>query len=300
MRKVILYTLAMFLSNVGMAQQTASPQLKDGLFWGYYGSASEDAVGHYSFYDTYCLDGTVEKNGKLYYKSVFNRSFFDSSNSVNIPEGYTDMDSEGEILIRETDGRILVDREEYVSLMSDNFYWRWAGNKDYLPYHKTEEGELILYDFNMQPGDKYLSVEGYDDISIVSVNTLTTKDGTNRRLLTLSNGYKILEGVGCLNSPGMWLFYLNPGFSPYDIGFLHVFAYHPYPHDASEWDILYLYSEENNTRIDTTNLTGQSGDTIYDLLGRQVTCFSNQHMNSRKGLNIIKTKDGQTRKVLMR
>jgi len=33
MRKVILYTLAMFLSNVGMAQQTANPQLKDGLFW---------------------------------------------------------------------------------------------------------------------------------------------------------------------------------------------------------------------------------------------------------------------------
>ena len=113
-------------------------------------------------------------------------------------------------------GRVYVDKQEYIAAMEKEYLdvleeqkrdlnpLGTVGDKDYLPYRQTDDGELILYDFNMLPGDKYPSVEGHDDISVARVETMVTRDGVSRRLLTLSNGYRLLEGVGSLNSPGMF------------------------------------------------------------------------------------------------
>ena len=172
-------------------------------------SRKYEGRSYWNYLEYYINRGSFEKNGKTYQCLRFFRAYCDGGSS-----GGVSFFSEGaepivfEFGIRESDGRFLVDREEYLSLLADESPWSTVGDKDYLPYEETDDGELVLYDFNMHEGDKFRSVEGHDDIVVDEVKQFTTRDGS-RRLLCLSNGYRILEGVGCLNSPGTFLFYLN-------------------------------------------------------------------------------------------
>lgn len=79
---------------------------------------------------------------------------------------------------------------------SSTWTWRWV--------------EVILYDYTMEVGDAYAHVEGHDDITVVAKDMVATQDGDGRRRLTLSNGLVLVEGLGCLNSNGLLLDYLNP------------------------------------------------------------------------------------------
>ena len=94
--------------------------------------------------------------------------------------------------------------------LSEESKWSYLGDKNYIPYKDTGDGELVLYDFNMQPGDIYPYRFGHSIVFVTNVSRVTTLDGVSRRLLTLSNGYELMEGLGCLNSPGMLFCYLNP------------------------------------------------------------------------------------------
>lgn len=165
-------------------------------FYGYtnYGSAFTE--------DYYLYDG-FENDGKTY-RMVLEEG--DSKGGAPFSGG----ELKTMIGIREENGRVMVNREEYLGLMADNMTWGRLGNKQYIPYRQTNDGELVLYDYNMQPGDKYPTVEGHEDVSVVSVGNRTTRDGVSRRLITLSNGCIILEGIGCINSLGLFFFYLNP------------------------------------------------------------------------------------------
>ena len=76
-----------------------------------------------------------------------------------------------------------------------------------------EQGEwpldVVLYDFSLNVGDRY-PCRG--EVTVESVSSLTTREGISRRLLLLSNGMEILEGVGCLNSPyGVFAYQNDPG-----------------------------------------------------------------------------------------
>jgi hypothetical protein len=62
----------------------------------------------------------------------------------------------------------------------------------------------------MEVGDRYRHVDGYDDISVVKKDFVAYNDGLSRRRLTLSNGLILVEGIGCINSNGMLIDYLNP------------------------------------------------------------------------------------------
>ena len=99
-----------------------------------------------------------------------------------------------------------------MNFISEQSKWSWMGENSYIPYRQTDDGELVLYDFNIQPGERYPSSLPfwYNTPYVTNVRRITTKDGISRRLLTLSNGYELLEGFGCLNSPGMLFCYLNP------------------------------------------------------------------------------------------
>ena len=69
----------------------------------------------------------------------------------------------------------------------------------------------MLYDFNMKVGNKYGHVEGYDDVWVSEIRKIAFDDGKIRKLFILSNGLKIVEGIGCLCSEGDPLLrYLNP------------------------------------------------------------------------------------------
>lgn len=84
------------------------------------------------------------------------------------------------------------------------------GDPNYIPYHMTADGELILYDYNMKVGDKFRTVEGYDDIWVAVKDSVIFSDGEQRCRLTLSNGLILIDGIGCINSNGRLLDYLNP------------------------------------------------------------------------------------------
>ena len=171
--------------------------------------ADTSAWGNLSFIQT-LTNSLYEKNGKTYQMV---RIDVDKKEPYPFPAYIL---GRNEVLgIREKGGRVYVDRQEYMTLLETSG-WNIIGDKTYIPYKITAEGELVIYDYNMQVGDKYPHIEGHEDISVVNKETMTTPDGVNRRLLTLSNGCKILEGIGCLNSPGLYFFYLNPVLGDYN------------------------------------------------------------------------------------
>lgn len=241
----------------------------------------------YSYY-TY---KPYNKNGKIYHSVIALGNSKDGWYMITLPDPQIIMG------IRQEDGRIYVDRQEYIDAIGrdiavcqenqkySNVPLNPVGNKDYLPYKETYEGELVLYDFNLQPGDKYLSVEGYDDISVVSVEIWTTRDGVNRRLLTLSNGYKLLEGVGCLNSPGMFFYYLNPSevMTRYYASCVMTKCYSFGKDDT----IIYECDDEltgtKNVRFSSADSTIQ----YYDLQGRRLTKQPRKGVYIRDGRKVV-------------
>lgn len=110
------------------------------------------------------------------------------------------------LAIRYDNGRILANYQDYMNYLSGGLCF---GDPSYIPYHQTDDSEIILYDFNMEVGDRYRHVDGYDDVSVTETGSVTLTDGKHKRL-TLNNGLVLIEGIGCINSPGMLFDYLNP------------------------------------------------------------------------------------------
>ena len=178
--------------------------------WYYrYKGKGEYARG-YTVFDQSLTNSFYEKNGKTYQMVRI-----DADTKEPCPFPIEKLIPKEVLGIREKGGRVYVDRQEYMTLLETS-NWNIIGDKTYIPYKTTAEGELVIYDYNMQVGDKYPHIEGHEDISVVNKETMTTPDGVKRRLLTLSNGCKILEGIGCLNSPGLYFFYLNPVLGDYN------------------------------------------------------------------------------------
>ena len=117
--------------------------------------------------------------------------------------------------IRHEGGRVYVNYAEYQDYLRQRGYSQYYdvfphGNPDYIPYATTADGEMVLYDYTMEVGDGFVHVEGYDDVTVVSKEIIMLDNQTARRRLVLSNGLVLIEGIGCINSNGMLLDYLNP------------------------------------------------------------------------------------------
>lgn len=116
--------------------------------------------------------------------------------------------------VREEKGRVFVNYEAYLKHLYEEHEPEISrfpmGDPDYIPYYITEEGEIVLYDYNMEVGDAYRHVEGHEDVIVVQKDSVRLKDMEFRRRLILSNGLVLIEGLGCTNSPGMFFDYLNP------------------------------------------------------------------------------------------
>jgi hypothetical protein len=196
--------------------------------------ANEGSRYQYEFIEEYIAKGSMVTNGKIY-KKIYKRAY----NVTTPPLG--DIPEEAFILsLREENRRVLANYEEYINYLkrldyehTEAYYkelaeqmgkdiklkdgktmetdnWVEGGDVNYIPYPLTDDGEMVLYDFTMQVGDKFRSVAGHDDISVIKVGTVTTVGNIERRKLTLSNGLVLIEGVGCINSPSRLFTYLNP------------------------------------------------------------------------------------------
>jgi len=185
--------------------------------------------------------------------------------------------------IRLEDGKVYTNFEDFCEYQNfrfnyDYFYqccWSFS-DPNYLPYHLTEDGsELILYDYTMEVGDGFRHVDGHDDITVVEKDTVAYADDVPRRRLTLSNGLIIIEGMGCINSNGMLIDWLNPA-EEYQSNFTYL------DYCADDWNkpfnIIYTH-EDSGLHVVDTNPAGieslHSSDSsdrhaLFDLQGRRL------------------------------
>ena len=189
--------------------------LCDKMFWGY--------MGPWTPID-YDIVGSKVMNGKTYGLLQMNGEIW-GARAYEPDSNYRGFSAT--IGIRDEGGRIYVDKEEYLDLMTDKYFWSYIGRSDSLPYETTPDGELVLYDFNKNAGEVYCKMPDGSELTVTKVDTLKTEDGVSRRRLTLSNGLDLIEGVGCTNSEGFLLFWLN--------------AKHAYPKYSTDYFLLLTF-----------------------------------------------------------
>lgn len=160
----------------------------------------------------YMLGNTIEIEGKTYspiccYPMDYPTASVRKAGNGNEDKSYA-------LAVRREGGRVYVNYKQYIEyiirLYDGEFLNPSFGNPDYIPYHKTADGELILYDYNMKVGDRFCTVEGYDDIWVAAKDSVLFSDGKQHCRLTLSNGIILIDGIGCINSNGRLFDYLNP------------------------------------------------------------------------------------------
>ena len=137
---------------------------------------------------------TEEVNGRTYYVvtvTLWGRSIGSS--------GERPATKENVIHIRKDGQRILLVYTEYKQLMQDRGY-DMTNFDEQCQYEVTGDGEMVLYDFGMQVGDKFRSVPGKEDVFVVSRGKEPESSYYTRQdtldIITLSNGVKLIEGVG--------------------------------------------------------------------------------------------------------
>lgn len=211
---LIMGSLACFAQN----ENRFGEMLRDGMYWKY---------REYSGYEDGEIIGSKTINDKVYGILRIHRGFYDGARASEFDDYYNW--TTATVAIRDEGGRIYVNKDDYLNLMSDEHYWLSVGQSEPLPYETTEEGDLILYDFTKNVGDVYCKMPDGSDLTVTKVDILKTEDSVSRRRLTLSNGYDLIEGVGCTNSVGFFMFWLNATESyrekMRDMGLLTLFGY---------------------------------------------------------------------------
>lgn len=169
---------------------------------------------------------SVTIGDKVYQKISIRRCVYDGSSAVRrkargayeSPMDY--LEDTLTLLVRDEGGRVYALLSSYLELTDNKNPYLPNGRSDYIPYPMVGDDELLLYDFNVGVGEKYLC----DDFTVEEVRSITTSDGVERRQLTLDNGLVLVEGIGCLNSQGMLFNYLNPKATWIGAGYLSVYS----------------------------------------------------------------------------
>ena len=205
----------------------------------------------------YIPDANVSKNGKTY-KPLYYGIFSSSSDPLASPETIPATFLFG---IREAGGHVYVDLEEYKESLART----GLGNPDNLPYEVTDDGELVLYDFNLQEGDRF----GNGDVVVSSVEQTLF----NRRVFRLSNGITFSERVGAVGSAGMLIAYMNP--SDADISDIYFAAYGKkgvyISYKPTAGSGCFVIAPDIPTSIELMNSKCSTGSTtLTDLQGRHV------------------------------
>lgn len=248
--------------------------------------------------ENFKIIGKTEKNGKVYFIMQFVRS----SKETDGGGGGSYFHNEDEIYlfdvlsahaeqigIREDNGRFLVDKDEYMELLNDESYGGRVGNPEYVPYETTEGNELVLYDFTKREGDVYAYSQEGEPITVVSVESFTTDDNVSRALLKLSNGLILIEGIGCINSRGTLIYYLNPGTRNHQIGYL---GWYGYVYSPADKNLLYYKNGREAAREIVAGISdvvrqNDNNVVIYDLQGRPLTHLPQKGVYIRDGRKVV-------------
>ncbi len=163
--------------------------------------------------------------------------------------------------LREAEGKVYSLKDDYISVMKETY------ETEMTDVYLEENGdtEVLLYDFTLDVGHRY-PCKG--DITVATVEELTTRDGIVRRMLHLSNGLILIEGIGCINSWGEIFGYqnFNPATNANGNVYNSVLSRFSFDENiiyCKGDEVLSLsYLETHETKSNTKN--------IYDLSGRRI------------------------------
>jgi len=194
MRRRSLYLLQAFLLfSVQQAFAEWTP------WWYYFRNPNmlyyENPWNHNQRYniETISTDWDTEMlNGKIY--TVYEVTLWERTDDMINPPGIL----RNMMHMRKDGQRILVIYDEYKKMMVERGY-KSDDFDSQCRYELTGEGEMVLYDFGMQVGDKFRSVPGKEDIYVVErykeyPNFRTRQDTLD--IIKLSNGFRLVYGVG--------------------------------------------------------------------------------------------------------
>lgn len=154
---------------------------------------------------------SVEVHGKTYWKLCRNSAFTHVKSMWRPP--YSDEDEravKGEVIaIREEGGKIYALKEQYLKLLNGLYPKEVHPTIDHNAWYVAEAedpNEVLLYDFSLEEGDPYPCI---GEVFVESIGHYVTTDNRYRKLLRLSNGATLVEGIGCVNSIGGIIIYQN-------------------------------------------------------------------------------------------
>ena len=113
------------------------------------------------------------------------------------------------IAIREEQGKVYAVKEQYIDLLKALFppdLPYYVAPEDYYMSEADDENEVLLYDFTLEEGQRYPCI---GEVYVATVSSLTTQDGLTRKVMMLTNGAVLVEGIGCVNSIGGIIVYQN-------------------------------------------------------------------------------------------
>ena len=201
---------------------------------------------------TYAAVGELEIGGRTYQK-IYNCT---KSRCAGLDPGprYSYL-----FAMRREGGRVLADADSYRAAFAQ------ASNV----YPTNDEGEYILYDYDAHVGDAYLGTQ----YTVVEEGDTTLSDGQSRRMLVLSSGHRLIEGVGCVNMQGTPFDYLCHDNAPntfFDFSLLE-------NHYDAEGHRIYVNTREKayeaivaGVQTVATSDRLASDDRVYDLQGRRM------------------------------
>ena len=175
---------------------------------------------------------------------------------------YVSTDAHRVFHLRESDGKILMPKDEYTDYVSSAY--NVVPDIESLMYR---EDEIVLYDFTLSVGDRY-PMPG--DVTITKIDSVDTGHGRAREYI-LSNSLRIVEGVGCVNSLGGLIAYQVVGETEkWAAGTL--FLYSVMVNDGMTNFFYFVNNEmiDQLTGIYTQTVEHPKPDGIYDLTGKQI------------------------------
>ena len=196
------------------------------------------------------------------------------------------------IHLRQDGKRVLVLYDEYKKLMEARGQ-DMSGFDKLCQYEVTQDGELVLYDFGMEVGDRFRSVDGKEDITVVEKRKVwqpsTHTNQTELDVLVLSNGCMLVENLGYLDmdvsvfdlsATGSFFDYLNQ-----DKGYRMQLV-------LSYWNKKLIFDDwldGGTSGIETTPANGfeqETGD-YYDLMGRRLPSQPKQGVYIQNGKKFV-------------
>lgn len=210
MKKLLLLFAAVFTAAISMTAQTGSLVREDRVWTqGGYHYHHEKYFENWYEIDNYRFDGSCVKNGKTY--------------MILLNEGNEYIEGNQQVaLMRQEGGKVYLCVDEKVKEYLNYFdsgidlFWNEEGKELWTKYSKDFEEEILIYDFDAKPGDKYISfsvpmiisgnwdgaILGPLEIEVLDCYTINV-NGTDYRCQAVRNNldlydeYIIVEGIGC-------------------------------------------------------------------------------------------------------